>query len=451
MKLWFFSILGLSLLTGCDNFQLQKPLPNSIQKFDVKTTSPGQQNTGDSGSQNTPAGDQALPGASAIQVPPADSLTTGARADADAMGGNLSAGSRSDVDAAQNAMATAQTAAPSIQNLLLNSDDVNNIINILMDTFSAEHLSQVLTFKTASGIKSEDIQFNISGDFNKLSYEVLAQNKLLTEFKDVSLKIQNATQLKNDHYKLKALCSGANCEVLFITILKSDDQGTIVESYPNIYKKVDGKYVNSEFSKKQKEYMSLYKATFRETMNQAPQALVGKILRQYLEKNQDNISQLVEDRIQKGGNTLAYSNEVLQADNMRYDLFNPEISKNKEGNLMISADLPFTNNQNSIHFQGEIQTSSNAQPTSIQSTNPDLKLITQTHIPDQIYLLYFDQSHYKSKSEKNNQVTKAFQMAVCATLNVSYQMFTKCQIISTGWLLGNASNADPEIIAKASK
>ena len=329
--------------------------------------------------------------------------------------------------AAAKPAAEAKPATPMAPNVMTIVEYIN-LQTVLTGQFGEKALPIVIKPAYAEGISKADLKVDFSGNYDKFTYKVSAKDTVIAEFKDVKIKLNAFNNYANKGYEMVAACSGAKCDMLFVSAIKFNEQRQIEANYPMIFKLVEGKYAIAGF-KTSDEY-----AADRNTLPDprkipiVPQISVSQKLQVYLDNNGPKLLEAIKKQL-TADETLAYSDKVIAQPTMNAGKFVPEFSR-EAGKLVISGQVELIGPKKPLVFKTEVKN----EPAGVVVQNESgLSMTVVPRVPDQVYAVIMTQQKYTSKIAK---VNKAEQVLVCALVEEEGNQFTECMAIPASLVLG---------------
>lgn len=317
-------------------------------------------------------------------------------------------------------VAEEKPATPPSPNLMTIVEYIN-LQTVLQATFGEKAMPIVIKPAIPAGVDKADLKVDFSGTFEKFSYKLSNKETVIAEFKDIKVKLNDFNSYTAKDYEMVAVCSGAKCDMMFVSVIKFDDQRQIIENYPMILKLVEGKYATAAF-KTSAEY-----SADRNTLPDprkiplVPQIAISQKLQLYLDTNGSKLIEAIKKQM-ANDETLAYSDNVLAQPAMVKEKFRPEFSR-ENGKLTVSAQVQYTGPRKPIDFKTAV---SNEPAGVVVQSDIGLSMSVVPRVKDEVYALIMTQQKYTSKIAK---VNKAEQVLVCAVIEQEKNQFTECMVV----------------------
>ncbi len=446
MKFLFISGLSALFLTGCDNFQLLKP--QSTKNFQELKL-----NQSDAIPEVTlkPSQDENKPPAN-TEVTPIDINSNSAtdldnftedvtvKIEDDTQKSNTSEKTTQILDGSQPAQQTtvvkaqpqadkavplqssSQSKQPPVKpEHLMNVVEYMNLSSVLSRFLGEDKKGAATQALLPAKLEKSDVKIQYAGTIKKFSYRVLSKDQIVAEIHDFNIAADRLNLVKSNGFNTLALCSGARCEILFISIFKTNEENKIVENYPSILKLIKDEYVNAAFKTGQQYSEDRNALPDANNFKLVPQLAVGRQLDEHLNAFGSQLVSQIKDKLNEN-ESLAYSDQVIGHKSMKADQFKPLFYR-QSGQLIIDAQLEFNSPKKPLVFKGEVKSET---PSEIIKTDVGLSMSIFPRVKDQIYLVLMKQDKYSSKID---QVNQAIQILICSVMEEESTIFSACTTI----------------------
>lgn len=302
-----------------------------------------------------------------------------------------------------------------------------NIAAVLNKTFASNYMSMTKPVLPAN-TQEADFKTKFTGSIDKFTYSVLNKDQMLVEFKDVTISVNGQLPFTQEGYELAAVCVGAKCDILFVTISKFDEKRKVLENYPVFLKLVQGEYQRAVFKKKEEYEADRNAVSNQNSIKLVPQLAVTQKLHKHMEAHGGQLVELLREQL-KTHPALVYSNHVIGHPSMNTKKFIPRFSR-EEGKLMVTAQLEYFSPKTPLLFKGEVKADTVSGPI---SSPTGLSMYIFPQVKNEIYLLLMQQSQYKSKIAN---VEDAVQAVICSVLEEANNQFSDCMTLDASIVFG---------------